>query len=170
MAKATQQKVRQIPIDRITVLNPRSRNRRQHREIVDNTELVGLKRPITVRRRPGTDGAVYDLVCGEGRLEAFRMLGESKIPAIVIDAEEDDCLVMSLVENVSRRQHRPIDIMQEIGSLHERGYSDGEIAQKIGCTISWRQSARSKPLSLWSVRTISRQSSPKLSLSPRLNS
>jgi ParB family chromosome partitioning protein len=44
---------------------------------------------------------------------------------------------MSLVENIARRQHRPIDIMQEIGSLHERGYSDAEIAQKIGVSANW---------------------------------
>ena len=50
---------------------------------------------------------------------------------------ENDCLVMSLVENIARRQHRPLDIMQEIGSLHDRGYSDTEIAEKIGCTPSW---------------------------------
>ena len=65
------------------------------------------------------------------------MLGETEIPAIVIEAPENDCLVMSLVENIARRQHRPLDLMQEIGSLHNRGYSDTEIADKIGCTPSW---------------------------------
>jgi hypothetical protein len=69
--------------------------------------------------------------------DAYRMLGETEIPAIVIDAAENDCLVMSLVENIARRQRRPLDIMQEIGSLHDRGYSDTEIAEKIGCTASW---------------------------------
>jgi ParB family chromosome partitioning protein len=43
---------------------------------------------------------------------------------------------MSFVENIARRQHRPIEMMQEIGSLHRRGYSDTEIAAKIGCTVS----------------------------------
>jgi ParB family chromosome partitioning protein len=126
-----------IPIESIQVLNPRTRNRRQHREIVDNIDTVGLKRPVTVRRRQGEDGDTFDLICGEGRLEAFRMLGAEEIPAIVIDADDDDCLVMSLVENIARRQHRPIDIMHEIGSLRRRGYNDAQIAEKIGCTPSW---------------------------------
>lgn len=126
-----------IPIERIQVLNPRTRNRRQHREIVENIDTVGLKRPVTVRRRPGADGDTFDLICGEGRLDAFRMLGAEEIPAIVIDADDDDCLVMSLVENIARRQHRPIDIMHEIGSLRRRGYNDAQIAEKIGCTPSW---------------------------------
>lgn len=65
------------------------------------------------------------------------MLGETEIPAIVTEASEADCFVMSLVENIARRQHRPIDLMHEIGSLNKRGYSDAEIAQKIGVTASW---------------------------------
>jgi ParB family chromosome partitioning protein len=131
------QKIELIPIARIHVLNPRTRSRRQHREIVENIETIGLKRPVTVRRRPGGSEADYDLVCGEGRLDAFRMLGATEIPAVVIDAEESDCLVMSLVENIARRQHRPIDVMHDIGALRQRGYNDAEIAEKIGCTASW---------------------------------
>lgn len=131
------QTIEMIPIALTHVLNPRARNKKQHSEIVDNIGVVGLKRPITVSRK-GNGGSVrYELICGEGRLEAFRMLGATEIPAIVVEVSESDGLVMSLVENIARRQHRPIDIMQEIGALHERGYSDGEIAQKIGCTPSW---------------------------------
>jgi ParB family chromosome partitioning protein len=137
MAQSRDQKIAMIPVAQINVLNPRTRNKRQHREIVDNIEAIGLKRPITVSYRPGSDSTRYDLVCGEGRLEAFRMLGQTEVPAIVIEAPESDCLVMSLVENIARRQHRPIDIMREIGSLHKRGYSDIEIGQKIGATESW---------------------------------
>lgn len=137
MDTSNKSKLEMIPIDQIQVLNPRARNKRQHREIVDNIGQIGLKRPITVCSRPGSDPPRYDLVCGEGRLEAFKMLGEAKIPAIVIDAPESDCLVMSLVENIARRQHRPIDLMQEINSLHKRGYSDTDIAQKIGVTTNW---------------------------------
>lgn len=137
MPDARPQQIEMIPISRITVLNPRVRNKRQHREIVNNIEAIGLKRPITVSRRPGEGSPRYDLVCGEGRLEAFQMLGQTEIPAVVIEASEAECLVMSLVENIARRQHRPIDIMEEIGSLHRRGYNDTEIAAKIGVTPSW---------------------------------
>ncbi|SOC24577.1 plasmid partitioning protein RepB C-terminal domain-containing protein [Thalassospira xiamenensis] len=126
-----------IPVDTIQVLNPRARNRRQHQEIVDNIAAVGLKRPITVSRRQSGGKVRYDLVCGEGRLEAFRMLGEEVIPAVIIDADERDCLMMSLVENIARRPHRPIDLMAEIGSLAKRGYSDAEIAEKTGCSRGW---------------------------------
>ncbi len=127
-----------VPIDRITVLNPRGRGRRVHREIIDNIEAVGLKRPITVSRRRGADGEDrFDLICGQGRLEAFQALGETRIPAIVVELAEEDCLVRSLVENVARPQHRGIDLMREVGALRKRGYSDADVAQKIGVTASW---------------------------------
>ena len=129
--------VEMIPISRITVLNSRARNKRQHREIVNNIEAIGLKRPITVARHNGPGGTRYDLVCGEGRLEAFQMLGQSEIPAVVIEASESQCLVMSLVENIARRTPRPIDIMREIGALRARGYNDTAIGEKLGVGASW---------------------------------
>lgn len=88
MPRSISQQIEMIPIARIKVLNPRARNKRVHREIVNNIEAVGLKQPITVSRRSGTGPIRYDLVCGEGRLEAFRMLGETEIPALVIEASE----------------------------------------------------------------------------------
>jgi ParB family chromosome partitioning protein len=129
--------IEMIPISRITVLNSRARNKRQHREIVNNIEAIGLKRPITVARHDGPGGVRYDLVCGEGRLEAFQMLGQSEIPAVVIEANESQCLVMSLVENIARRTPRPIDIMREIGALRTRGFSDTAIGEKLGVGASW---------------------------------
>lgn len=127
-----------VPIEQIAVLNPRGRSRRVHREIIDNIEAVGLKRPITVSRRKLVDGGErYDLICGEGRIEAFQALGESLIPAIIVDLPEEECLVRSVVENVARPQYRGVDLMREVGALRTRGYTDADIAQKIGVTSSW---------------------------------
>lgn len=137
MSAERPQQIEMIPITRITVINPRSRNKRQHREIVNNIEAIGLKRPITVSRHDTPAGPRYDLVCGEGRLEAFQMLGQSEIPAVVIEASESECLVMSLVENIARRVQRPIDVMREVGALRKRGYSEAEISRKIGVVSSW---------------------------------
>lgn len=129
--------IEMVPVSKITVLNPRARNKKQHREIVNNIEAIGLKRPITVSRHAGPGGPRYDLVCGEGRLEAFLQLGQTEIPAVIIEASESECLVMSLVENIARRSHRPIEVMREVAALKERGYSEAEIARKIGVASSW---------------------------------
>ncbi len=131
-------RVKTIPIDQIRILNPRARNQRNFQEIVQSIATVGLKRPITVsHRKVETDTASYDLVCGQGRIEAFVQLGQTEIPAIVIDAEESDCLVMSLVENCARRHHRAIDLLEDIGTLRGRGYTDHEIAAKIGVSFDY---------------------------------
>ncbi len=113
-------------------MNPRVRNKKIFKEIVDNIAELGLKRPITVTRRDQADGPRYDLVCGQGRLEAYQALGQREIPALVIDADSEDCLVMSLVENLARRQHRAIDLLHDIQGLKRRGYTEDEIAQKTG--------------------------------------
>jgi ParB family chromosome partitioning protein len=129
----TRRHLKVIPIEKIRILNPRARNQRNFHEIVNSIAQVGLKRPITVSPRLSDgDAFEYDLVCGQGRIEAFVQLGQSEIPATVIDAEESDCLVMSLVENCARRQHRAIDLLEDISTLRKRGYSDRDIADKIG--------------------------------------
>jgi ParB family chromosome partitioning protein len=124
--------IRMISVDAITVLNPRVRNKRVFQELVTSIANLGLKKPITVSQRPGR--ARFDLVCGQGRLEAFIALGQAEIPAIVIDAAEEDCFVMSLVENLARRQHTPLELVRAIGSLRERGYTNQEIAAKVDFT------------------------------------
>ena len=52
-------------------------------------------------------------------------LGQTEIPAVVLEASQEDCFVMSLVENLARRQHSPLELMREIGELRKRGYSIG---------------------------------------------
>lgn len=126
-----------IPLDLISVVNPRIRNKKIFREIVSNIAEIGLKKPITVARHDHPEGPRYDLVCGQGRLEAFRLLGQREIPAIVVDAQRDDCMIMSLVENLARRQHRALDLLRDIQGLKGRGYSEPEIAQKTGLSVEY---------------------------------
>src|SRR5438067_9197868 len=109
--------VEMIPIECITVINPRVRNKKIFKEIISNIAELGLKKPITVTRRDEVDGPRYDLVCGQGRLEAYQALAQREIPALVVEADTHDCLVMSLVENFARRQHRAIDLLRDIEGL-----------------------------------------------------
>lgn len=120
--------VQMIPIAEIRVINPRHRNKAKFNEIVENISTIGLKRPITVSRRIGENG--YDLVCGQGRLEAYAALGQTQVPALVVEATKEDRLLMSLVENVARRTPTPLEFVRSISILKERGYSLTEIAAK----------------------------------------
>jgi ParB family chromosome partitioning protein len=121
-----------IPVDAITVINPRVRNQRVFEKIVANIADLGLKRPITVAARHdvNSNDEAYELVCGQGRLEAFKTLRQVEIPAVVINASTEDCLVMSLVENLARRQHHSMELLRDIQRLKESGYSEREIGAK----------------------------------------
>lgn len=130
-------RVEQVPLDRVTVINPRGRNRKVFEDIVKNIAQIGLKRPITVIRKPGPDGDRFDLVCGQGRLEAYRALGQTEIPALVIDATDEDGLVMSLVENIARRQHRAIDLLHDVEGMKRRGHSEEQIALKTDLSVEY---------------------------------
>ncbi|MEH6738939.1 MAG: plasmid partitioning protein RepB C-terminal domain-containing protein [Sulfitobacter sp.] len=132
MSDAPQEHTELIAVDAITVVNPRIRNQKVFDEIVANIAELGLKRPITVAARidETSDYLAYELVCGQGRLEAFKALGQEKIPAIVITASSEDCLVMSLVENLARRQHHSLDLLRDIKRLKDSGCSERKIAAK----------------------------------------
>lgn len=131
------QRIEMIPVDRVNVVNPRVRNKKSFRDIVDNIAKIGLKKPITVTRRIEAEGPFYDLVCGQGRLEAFKALGQAEVPALVVSADPEDCLIASLVENCARRQHQALDLLQDIRGMQERGYSNPDIARKTGLTLEY---------------------------------
>jgi ParB family transcriptional regulator, chromosome partitioning protein len=125
-----------IPIDSIEVVNPRVRNKKLHREITDNIQHVGLKRPVEVRRLAG-EADRFALVCGQGRLESYKLLGQTEIPAIVLDIDEETGYIMSVVENVARRNPLASETLSHVDALRRKGYTDGEIGKKIGYTASW---------------------------------
>ncbi len=130
-----------IQIHQIRVLNPRTRSSRQRQALIDSIAAVGLKKPITVSHRACSDDtAVFDLVCGQGRLEAVQALGHDTIPAHVIDSAEDECLVKSLVENIARRNHSTMELLRDIQSLRTFGYTDNLIAEKVGLSVAYLES------------------------------
>ncbi|WP_404993623.1 plasmid partitioning protein RepB C-terminal domain-containing protein [Cupriavidus pauculus] len=129
-----------VPVAQIEVINPRERNGRVFKEIVDNIKTIGLKKPIVVTPRATTGGIQkYLLVCGEGRLKAFRSLGEETIPALVVSVSDEDAFVMSLTENIACRQCRPLERLAGIRQLQEQGYPPKVIAEKTGLTPTYVQ-------------------------------
>lgn len=122
-----------IPIDRIRILNPRHRDPKKFELIVQSIKNLGLKKPIQVSPRSAQEGeeSGYDLVCGQGRIEAFTALGFKEIPAIVVEVSKEERLLRSLVENMARRFPAPLALMHEIERLKAQGYNNTEIARKL---------------------------------------
>jgi len=138
--KMTMGNMQMIPIELIDVLNPRDRNKRVFDEIVANIQMIGLKKPITVTPRIGADGITrYLLICGEGRMKAFRSLGETGIPALVVDVDDENALIMSLTENIARRHYRPLELLAGIQLLYGQGYDKKTIAKKTGLCVEYVQ-------------------------------
>jgi ParB family transcriptional regulator, chromosome partitioning protein len=130
--------VRMVPIDQIRIVNPRPREKKRFELIMQSIRNLGLKKPIQVRVRAATEGDEpgFDLVCGQGRLEAFVSLGHREIPAVVVSVTRDEGLLRSLVENIARRQAQPQALMEEIERLKGLGYTNQEIGEKLDIATS----------------------------------
>jgi ParB family chromosome partitioning protein len=133
------EEVQMIAIERIRILNPRYRDKRKFELIIQSIKNVGLKKPIKVSSRIIRDGeeAGFDLICGQGRIEAFISLGFKKIPAVVVEVSKEDRLLMSLVENMARRFAAPMDMIREIERLKAEGYSNLAIGEKLDVADSF---------------------------------
>src|SRR5260221_2741718 len=125
--------VTMVPIERIRILNPRPRDKKKFEQIVQSIRNLGLKKPIQVSLRSAqeSDEPGYDLVCGQGRMEAFLALGHKEIPAIVVEVPREERLLRSLVENMARRLPPPLALMNEIERLKAQGYTNVEIGKKL---------------------------------------
>lgn len=98
------------------------------RERADSIEEYGLLQSIVVRR----DGDRYTLVAGHTRLEAFKLLGRTTIPANIIDVSDTEMAALALIENVQRAQLHPLEICIAISRPPFDEMKDEEIAQILG--------------------------------------
>jgi ParB family chromosome partitioning protein len=130
--------IHMIPVKQINPLNPRQRGKKKFAQITANIAKIGLKKPVTVSVAGGRNGHTeYDLVCGQGRLEAYIDLGEVEIPAIFVQGSKEELLLISLAENLARRQHSAVELVREIRTSKERGYSHTEIARKMDLDVTY---------------------------------
>jgi ParB family chromosome partitioning protein len=120
-----------IPVTRLRVLNPRTRNPYFFSQLVESIASVGLKRPITVAHGGhDAEGEWHEVLCGQGRLEALTALGETVIPCCVVGANEIDRYLITLTENIARRRHSTEELLSGLQVLHAKGYTTEEIAKK----------------------------------------
>ena len=129
MSERVYQKIR---VDEIRVLNKRNRNEEQFKENVESIESRGLLKPVVVNERNRKSKGYYELVCGEGRLTAFKRLNKSHIPAEVINVDNKTAMLYSLVENIARLTPGSIWFAKELLRLHKNGMSYTKIGKLIG--------------------------------------
>lgn len=125
-------KHRTIPLDKITVINSRDRDKQQFAENVRSIDEVGQRKPIMVNSRYLEKTGLYELVCGEGRLLAHQRLGKTEIVAEVVDCDRKRALLFSLVENIARVPPGTMWFAREMKRMHDAGLSCMEIGTIVG--------------------------------------
>lgn len=78
------------------------------KELAQSISVHGLIQPITVRRK-GEKGEHYEIICGERRFRACRMLKLAEIPAIVREATDEQAYDLSISENLQREDVPPME-------------------------------------------------------------
>jgi ParB family chromosome partitioning protein len=123
-----------IPIDKIKVINSRTRDEAQFALNVQSIEAVGQIKDIRVNDKfLGKDGqGHYELICGEGRLIAKKRLGKTHIRAEVVTCTRKQAYLESLVENLARSRAGTMEFARELKRLHDEGWTYEQIAQ-IAC-------------------------------------
>lgn len=158
--------IKQIPLSLVTPspMNPRKTfDEGELQELADNIEKQGLLQPITVRpiKDPSKFGAVdghapqYEIVCGERRYRAFRILSAkwsgmdvvapkgasynrfTEISAIIREMTDREAKEAMITENLQRKNVDPIEEAASISELREMGYTSEEVALRIGKSIRY---------------------------------
>ncbi|MBI5902794.1 MAG: ParB/RepB/Spo0J family partition protein [Deltaproteobacteria bacterium] len=98
------------------------------KELSDSIREKGVIEPLIVRR--SIDG--YELVAGERRWRASRMAGLEEVPAVIIDATDEESLELAIIENIQREDLNAIEEAEAYRSLTGFGLSQEEVAKKVG--------------------------------------
>ena len=100
-------------------------------ELASSIKQHGVIQPIVVRRV----GDKYEIIAGERRHKAATMLGMQKIPAVVIDVDDNLSAEMAVVENTQREDLNAIERALSFKKLLDRGYlTQDQLAVKMGTT------------------------------------
>ena len=129
-------RVENVRIDNIRV------NSAQPRESFDSAALGalaqsisenGLLQPLTVRKV----GKGYELIAGERRLRALKLLERKTAPCIIVNASEQESAVLSIIENIQRENLNVFEEARAIQLLLEKwGVSQSEAARRLSLSQS----------------------------------
>ena len=99
-------------------------------ELANSIKELGVIQPITVRK---LDGNKFQLVSGERRFRASKLIGNKKIPAYIRLANDQEMLEMALVENIQRKNLDPIEVALSYQRLiDEIQLTQEELSTRVG--------------------------------------
>ncbi|MBR2712983.1 MAG: ParB/RepB/Spo0J family partition protein [Bacilli bacterium] len=104
-----------------TALNELAKSIRQH----------GIIQPLVLRKI----GDKFEIIAGERRYKAAYIAGLSKVPAVIIDLNDNESAEVAIVENIQRKNLSPIEEAKSYKKLLDRGYlTQDELASRMGKT------------------------------------
>ena len=121
-------------------------NRAQPRADFDNNSIIrladsirryGILQPLTVRKMPDDDISPYELITGERRLRAAKLLGYLTVPCIIIEADEKMSAEMAIIENLLREDLNMFEKAHGFKQLIENyGLTQADVARKMSLSQS----------------------------------
>ncbi|MGJ8743729.1 ParB/RepB/Spo0J family partition protein [Polaribacter sp.] len=123
----------ELPLDEIDVnpYQPRTYfDEEALRELAGSIKELGVIQPITVRKLEGNS---FQLVSGERRFRASKLIGNTTIPAYIRLANDQEMLEMALVENIQRKNLDPIEVALSYQRLiDEIQLTQEELSTRVG--------------------------------------
>lgn len=102
-------------------------------ELISSIEQNGLMQPIVITDLQ--ENGFHTIVAGHRRFEAFKIMGKTKIPAIVLkDLQDKDLAILSLTENLMRENLHPIENAIAIKNILDNNIveSQNKLAEYVG--------------------------------------
>lgn len=129
---------RLLPLDQVEAHHDRNDrfalDAEQLRELADSLRAHGLINPISVAKH--NDG--YRLVAGYRRLEAARLIGWTRIPALILDTHKDADPGLRLAENLVRSALSPVEEARAIQKVAEQDdHTPEQIATRLNRSRDW---------------------------------
>lgn len=157
----------QIPADSIRP------NRSQPRATFDNNSMIrladsirryGILQPLSVRKTDADDSYEYELVAGERRLRAAKMLGFFTVPCVILEVDEKTSAELAIIENLLRED---LNMFEQATSfrrlIDDYGLTQEDLARKM----SMSQSAIANKLRLLKLTYVEQRKILEFDLSER---
>lgn len=129
-------RVENIKIDSIRVNSSQPRENFSESALISLSESIrenGLLQPLTVRK----NGKGYELIAGERRLRALKLLERKTAPCIVVNVDEQRSAVLAIIENIQRENLNVFEEARAIQTLIEKwGVSQSEAAKRLSLSQS----------------------------------
>jgi ParB family chromosome partitioning protein len=96
-------------------------------ELAESIRTQGIMQPILVRALGGNKKGQYEIIAGERRFKAAKLVGLNDVPVLVREVEDENAAIMALIENIQREDLNPLEeahgvkrLLDEFGLTHEQ--------------------------------------------------